>query len=274
MEARVQRYGWDKAAEHYDGYWQRQLEPAQDLLLELAALEPGESVLELACGTGLVTLRVAEAVGPEGRVLATDISEQMVDVAREEASRRGVSNVTFERGDAEEPSADERRFDVALCSLGLMYVPDPVAVLSASFGSLKPGGRAVAAVWGERSRCGWADIFPIVDARVASEVCPMFFQLGSKDLLAKSFTRAGFIEVQTKRIDTRLRYASGEDACGAAFAGGPVALAYSKFDDKVLDEVHKEYLDSIEAFRTGDGYDVPGEFVVVAGRKARRPHRP
>lgn len=58
--------------------------------------------------------------------------------------------------------------------------------------ALKPGGRAVAAVWGRRAHCGWADIFPIVDARVKSEVCPLFFQLGTGDLLQQTFLAAGF----------------------------------------------------------------------------------
>ena len=80
LQRRVQRYGWDKAAGLYEGYWQRQLEPAQNLLLEMLAPQPGEHVLEVACGTGLVTLRVAEAVGPDGAVVGTDISDGMLKV--------------------------------------------------------------------------------------------------------------------------------------------------------------------------------------------------
>ena len=62
-----------------------------------------------------------------------------------------------------------------------------------------------------------------------------------------------------------LDYESDEDACGAAFAGGPVALAYARFDDRVKTEAHAEYLASIREFRTGDRYAIPGEFVVVRG---------
>ncbi len=74
VQRRVQRYGWDKAAVYYEQYWARQLECGQDRMLELIDLQPGARVLEVACGTGLVTVRAAGAVGPTGRVVATDIS--------------------------------------------------------------------------------------------------------------------------------------------------------------------------------------------------------
>ena len=266
LQRRIQRYGWDKAAGSYEQYWQRQLAPAQTRLLEMAALQPGGKVLEVACGTGLVTFRLAEAVGSDGEVLATDISEEMIALAREEAAKRGLSYITFERRDAEDLGAPEASFDAALCALGLMYVPDPVVALQEMNRALTKGGRGVVAVWGERRRCGWADIFPIVDARVHSEVCPMFFQLGSGDVLKRSFEAAGFEDVVSERIEVTLHYGSPEEACGAAFAGGPVALAYSRFEQHVREEAHAEYLASIEPYRIGDGYEIPGEFVITSGR--------
>ncbi|MGB2695353.1 MAG: methyltransferase domain-containing protein [Dehalococcoidia bacterium] len=267
LQRRVQRYGWDKAADHYEGFWQQQLQPAQNLLLKLAALQPGERVLDVACGSGLVTFPAAEAVGPGGHIVATDISQSMVDLAAQIAVERKIDNVSFERMDAEDLRLEESSFDAALCGLGLMYVPDPRLALQEQLRLLKPGGRALAAVWGQRDRCGWAEIFPIVDSRVESEVCPMFFQLGTKEALAQTFTLAGFADVAYERLPSVLRYESAEAALGAAFVGGPVALAYARFDDKTRDEAHADYLKSIEPYRDGDGYNVPGEFVVAIGYK-------
>lgn len=267
LQRRVQRYGWDKAAAYYEAYWAEQLAPAQARLLQLASLAPGERVLDVACGTGLVTLEAAVAVGATGSVLGTDLSEEMVKLLRENVSRAGLANVTAERMDAEELTCEDASFDAVLCALGLMYVPDPQASLREMLRVLRAGGRAVAAVWGARTGCGWAEIFPIVDRRVASEVCPMFFQLGSGDVLRWTMEAAGFTDVAQERISTTLQYRTGEQACGAVFAGGPVALAYAHFDDEVRGEVHAEYLASIEAFRSGSGYEVPGEFVVARGVK-------
>ena len=127
-------------------------------------------------------------------------------------------------------------------------------------------------MWGARRNCGWAEIFPITDARVASDVCPMFFHLGTGDTLAQAFATAGFVEVRLERLATALCYASAEEALAAVFRGGPVALAYSRFDEATRRAVHAEYLDSIAAYRVGDGYRIPGEFVVAAARVASTRH--
>ena len=263
LQLRVQRYGWDKAAPHYEGYWSAQLRPAQDRLLDLAALQSGERVLDVACGTGLVTFRAADAVGPTGSVVGTDISEEMVRHITTAAAARGLAHVSAIRAHAEEATGSAASFDAALCALGLMYVPDPPAALREMRRVLKPGGRLVAAVWGARRNCGWADIFPIVDARVQSEVCPMFFQLGTGDNLGNAIAGAGFTGVHVDRLSTTLHYDSADDALGAAFIGGPVAMAYSHFSAPTRDEAHAAYLESIQPFKQNDAYEIPGEFVVA-----------
>ena len=225
LQRRVQRYGWDRAAPVYERHWAAQLAPAQQALLEMAALAPGEHVLDVACGTGLVTFQAAQAVGPSGSVLATDISQAMVVHVSEEALLRRLSNISARRLDAEALGLPEDSFDVVLCALGLMYVPNPFTALNEMRRALRSAGRVVVAVWGARSKCGWADIFPIVDARVRSEVCPMFFQLGTGDALRDLMMQAGLMNVVAKRLTTTLHYDSAEEASGAAFAGGPVALA-------------------------------------------------
>jgi ubiquinone/menaquinone biosynthesis C-methylase UbiE len=208
LQRRIQRYGWDKAAVAYEAGWRDQLLPAQSRMLDLVCLTEGEAVLDVACGTGLVTLEAASLVGPTGRVWGTDISDRMVDLARAAADAHSFTNTTFSRMDAEDLKAGDGTFDVALCALGLMYVPDPEKAVRELYRVLRHGGRAAAAVWGQRSRCGWAEIFPIVDSRVKSEVCPLFFRLGSGDALREAFVQAGFCDVRSQRIETRLRYAS------------------------------------------------------------------
>ena len=266
LQRRVQRYGWDRAVVAYEAGWRDQLEPAHSLMLRMTALRPGERVLDVACGTGLVSFRAAETVGRQGAVVGFDISAEMVETARRGASLHDIANVRFERADAEALPLPDASFDAAVCALGLMYVPDPVRALCEMRRLLRPGGRAAAAVWGARRNCGWAEIFPITDARVASDVCPMFFHLGTKDMLGRALEAAGFADIRSERLSTTLRYASPEDALPAVFRGGPVALAYSRFDEVTRRAVQDEYLASIAAYRSGGGYEVPGEFVVAAAR--------
>jgi ubiquinone/menaquinone biosynthesis C-methylase UbiE len=267
LQHRVQRYGWDRAASTYEQSWQKQLEPAQARLMEMAALQPGERALDLACGTGLVTFRAAGAVGPKGAVTGTDISEAMIALCARTADERGLRHVAFERMAAEELAFPDASFDAVLCGLGMMYVVDFAGSIAEMFRVTRPGGRAVSAVWGKRDRCGWSAIFEIVQRRVQSEVCPMFFQLGTGDVQKLLFEAAGFENVQSDRITTTLEYASGEEACVAAFVGGPVAMAYSRFDDDTRAGAHAEYLESIAAHRRGDAYALPGEFVVTLGHR-------
>lgn len=268
LQLRIQRYGWDRSAGSYDAGWERQLAPCHERVLAAADLRPGEEVLDVACGTGLVTLPVAERVGSGGRVTAVDLSAEMVECIEERAARRRLEDrVVARRMNAERLDLEEGSFDAVLCSLGLMYVPNPDRALVEFHRVLRGGGRAVAAVWGARDRCGWAGIFPVVDARVETEVCPLFFALGTGDALARSFREAGFEAVEAERLSAELVYEDEAQALVAAFEGGAVALAYERFDADTREAAHVEYLETIEAYRDGDGYRVPGEFVVVRGRK-------
>jgi SAM-dependent methyltransferase len=270
MDARrhvlVQRRGWDRASSWYALYWQRQLLPAQRLLLDMAGLGHGDRVLDVACGTGEMTIAVAAAVSPGGSVVATDLSPKMASATEVRATSAGVDNVEVACCDAERLTV-EGPFDVVLCSLGLMYVPHPVVAVAELRRVLRPGGRVVVSVWGDRRHCGWASVFGIVDARVTSDVCPHFFALGSRGILTGLLRDAGFIDEGEARLCVSLDYRDDDEALGAAFLGGPVALAYGRFDTETRDQVAFEYLASITDFRTDDGgYAVPGEFVVASAR--------
>jgi ubiquinone/menaquinone biosynthesis C-methylase UbiE len=265
LQRRVQRYGWDLASNDYDSLWQEQLAPARAGMLDLAALAPGEHVLDLACGTGIATLDAARAVGSTGTVVGTDLSGQMVEVAQQRAAAQQLSNVTFARMDAETLDLPDATFDIVLCSLGLMYLPDPQRAVSEWLRVLKPGGRVAIAIWGKRANCGWSPVFPIVDAEVETEVCPLFFSLGEPHALATLCRDTGFEKLHTERIATILKYRDADEACDAVFVGGPVALAWSRFDAQVRARTRARYKEAIEPWRRSLSYRIPGEFVVVAG---------
>lgn len=266
LQRRVQRYGWDAAACVYEQAWQAGLAPAQDAMLDMAELRPGLAVVETAAGTGLVTFRAAAAVSPGGRVAATDISGEMVARGTAAAARLGIANVSFVRMDSEALDFADASFDRALCALGLMYMPGPAAALAEMRRVLRPGGRASVAVWGERRNCGWAALFPIVDARVQSEVCPLFFGLGAPGALEADMRAAGFSQIDERRIASRLRFSDAESLLTAMIDGGAVALAAKRFSPATRREVEAEFLRSVDRFRTdAGGFDIPAEFVVATG---------
>ena len=96
----------------------------------------------------------------------------------------------------------------------------------------------------------------------------VFFQLGLPNALKLALDHAGFAESTEFRIDKPLNFAGEREVLAAMFAGGPVALAYSKFSPEVKDAVHSEFLASVASYRNGAGFDIPGEFVFMLGRKA------
>ena len=134
---------------------------------------------------------------------------------------------------------------------------------------LRPRGRAAVAVWGARRACGWAGIFPITDARVASDVCPMFFQLGTQDMLARAFAAAGFADIRVERIGAILHYASAEDALAAVFQRRPGGAGLQSLRRR---HQARRPMPNISIpsppYATGDGYRIPGEFVVAAARSS------
>ncbi len=267
LHRRVQRYGWDLAVDSYDRYWVPELRACSERCLDLAQLRPGERVLDVATGTGVAAFMAAERVGAGGEVVATDLAQKMVDATRAEAERLGMSQMTFERVDAEDLAFPDGSFDAALCVLGLMYPADPQRAIDQMFRVLRSGGRAAVSVWGRRDRCGWNAVFPIIDARVNSDVCPLFFSLGNPGALKFAFERAGFVELVEERIDRALIWQSDEAALGAIFPGGPVALAYSRFEPDERAAVEAEFIASIAQYRRDGAYHVPGEFVFMLGRK-------
>lgn len=264
LQRRVQRYGWDLAASAYESLWAAQLAPAQAHVMACAGLMPGDHVVDVACGTGTITLQAAACVSPGGDVVGVDLSGRMVETARARALQQQCFNARFERMDAERLELPDDTFDVALCALGLMYVPHPERAIAEMRRVLRPHGRIILAVWGERAQCGWSELFPIIDAEVTSEVCPLFFRLGQDDALAEVCVAAGLDVSSRARITTTLSFKDDDEACDAAFVGGPVALAWSRLDSVARMRVRSRYLGSIARWRRDRCFRIPAQFVVVA----------
>jgi len=104
---------------------------------------------------------------------------------------------------------------------------------------------------------------------VASDVCPRFFDQGTDDSLRRVMARAGYGEILIERLRSKLPFPNDSSALGAAFEAGPVAMAYGRFSQRTKQQVHLEYLRSIERYRNGAGYEIPGEFVLAKGWKEK-----
>jgi ubiquinone/menaquinone biosynthesis C-methylase UbiE len=264
---RVQRYGWDAAAGAYDRGWVPLLEWLTESCVERAEPRAGERFLDVATGTGIGAFAAARAVGPSGTVTGIDVSQKMVTLASLYAAKAGFGNVAFDRRDMEAIGAPEGAFDAVTCAFGLMFAAERAAAFAELARVTAPGGRVSLCVWGRRAACGFAEVFPIVDARVESDVCPLFFSLGVPGAPTVYLERAGFRDVVEESVPVTLSWASADEACSAMLEGGAVALAWNRFSPETRAVVRAEYLASLEPFRRGDRYDVAAEVMFATARK-------
>jgi SAM-dependent methyltransferase len=264
----VQRYGWDRAALRYEASWRAPLAVAHRALLDRLQVRAGESVLDVACGTGLLAHDLARVVGENGEVVGIDLSQAMIDLAARRGREPGSAPTRYARMDAQSLEFPAATFDVVLCCFGLMYLPDPERALAQLQRVLRPGGRLGLAVWGERARCAWAPVFSIVDAEVATEVCPLFFRLGNGGALESACRTAGLSVSWQTRLTSSLLHRDADEACDAMFVAGPVALAWSRFGKDVRARVRERYLDAVEPWREGRSYALPAEFVCLHAQAA------
>ncbi len=138
---------WDRMANVYQREIDRRFGPVIERVLSRAKLRPGERILDLGTGTGAVALLACTQVGPNGHVLAVDISSEMIAIACARAEALSLGNLAFAVGRAEAIPDEDASSDAILASLSIMYVIDRAAAAREIARVLRPGGRFIGAVW-------------------------------------------------------------------------------------------------------------------------------
>ena len=144
---------WDRMSDVYLRQIDQRFVPVVEQVIERAALQAGQQVLDLGTGTGSVAIEAARRVAPGGSVIGTDVSPEMLSLAQKRAAGLGLENVRFEAGRGESIDAPDGAFDVVLASLSLMFMLDRAAAAREINRVLRPGGRFVAAVWAGAEQC-------------------------------------------------------------------------------------------------------------------------
>ena len=161
---------------------------ATEQMLELTMPQPGEHVLELACGPGSVGLAAAERVAPTGRVVLSDVVAEMTAIAAARAEARGLTNVSTLELDLECIEQPDGSYDVVLCREGLMLVPDPARAACEIHRILRPGGRVAVAVWGPREQNPWLGVvFDTISQQTGRPVPPPGSRARSRSTIPTSW---------------------------------------------------------------------------------------
>jgi SAM-dependent methyltransferase len=208
--------------------------PWARLLLDRAALRPGEAVLDVATGPGTVARIAAERVGAQGRVVGADFSEAMIAIARAKPRTADAAPIEYRVSPAAPLDVDDEAFDVVTCQQGLQFFPDRAAAVKEMYRALKPGGRVVAAVWGE---IALQPNFAAVDAALreclpADQLEPFGapFRWPSAEALEAVFTHEGFIGVSLEVVRHPVTYEGGVAQLVAALAASPIAGTIAALD--------------------------------------------
>lgn len=272
----AQREQWNK-----DGAAWRRWNPTLDRwygeithqMLDLARIKPGQRILDIAAGAGEPAVSAAERVGPSGYVLATDISEGIVELALQVARERGLKQVETRTMDGENVDLPEASFDAVLCRLGLMYMPHPVTALREWRRALRPGGRITVAVFSTPDRNDWGALPASIIRRRAQLPPPVPgqpgpFSLGGAGVLEDIFRQAEFANPEVHAVPVPHRAASAAEyvrVAREAFGGFNAMMTH--LSPQECEAVWNEVESSMCRFESLGGFEVPGECLVGAAKK-------
>jgi SAM-dependent methyltransferase len=257
------------------GFRERRNQESLALLLTRLGLKGGESVLEIGCGTGALTVPVAEAIGERGRLVAVDISEPMLGAARQRVAERGLSNVALLHGDAQVFMLEPAAFDLATSRMGVMFFADPAAAFRNIKGALKPGGRLVFACWAPLAENRhWLISYDIALRHLgpaappsAHEPGPLAF--GDPDYIRGFLSAAGFGEITVDRAHPTIIGGSPEEEARQALLMGPTARLIE--EKNPAEETRQTIAREIEAAFAAEGSSgpirLPATIFLVAARR-------
>jgi SAM-dependent methyltransferase len=243
-----------------------------EALLGAAAVRPGDTILDVGCGTGWSTLRLAR-MASAGSAVGVDLSAKMLERARRAAEKEGLTNVTFEQADAQVHPFPEGTFDVAVSEFGAMFFADPVAAFANIRRSVRPGGRLAVTAWREFGENEW--IVAIRDALAVGRTFPMPaagapgpFGLADRDATDGILAAAGFEETAFEKVEEPIFLgANADDAFSFVSSFGMTRGLTHDLDDAgraaALEALHA----TLRAHETSDGVLFGGSaWLVTASR--------
>ena len=288
----AQRADWQIAAPGWRT-WYDVLEAGGEIvsraLIELAAIGPGDIVLDVATGYGEPALTAARVVAPGGRVVATDIAADMLDFGRQRAAQADLANVEFLEGDAEALSFDDESFDAILCRHGLQFLPDVLGALTRFRTFLKHDGRLAAAVWGPpdmvQFACAVSVILAALDLPAPATGRPGIFALADREALERLVADAGFRGVKTGTVTAIYETTSAEDFTQwVRDVAPPISKLLAGRSSEVQQQVWRTVTEAWAPFTTATGASVPrtrrsgwwarGSRSLGADILSRRPRQP
>jgi SAM-dependent methyltransferase len=240
------------------------------------ALQPGQRVLDVACGTGILARHAAPILGAEGLVVGIDINPGMLKVAKKQRPMAGC-RLEWRQGDAAALPFEDASFDVVLCQQGLQFFPDRVGALREMRRVLVPGGQLALCVWQsiEHSPCNLASANALarhVGAEAARRIQAPF-ALGDADALGALAGEAGFHDVKIHAAVVTRRMLPPEESIPGHLASTPVGPDFAALDEATRVALVDEIGTALCAYRDPGGLAIPQGTLIALARKERRQPR-
>lgn len=257
--------GWDRWRAHLEAA----VAPVRAWMVGAVDSQPGDTVLELAAGAGDTGFEIAAMIGEGGRLLSTDFSPAMVEVARRRCVELGLTNVDTRIMDAEKLDFAADSVDVVLCRFGYMLMADPAAALAETRRVLRPGGRVALAVWGAPDR---NPFFSVIAGTLGQrghlppsrDGAPSPFSMASPDHTRGLLRAGGFDDVTSEELPLTFAYRDLDEYLDfMTDIAGPVAVALRRLSDHERGVVAALVGQAIAPFLTDDGYRFPGLALVA-----------
>jgi SAM-dependent methyltransferase len=276
-ELRAHLHGmWSAVAESWGAhapYVEQRGAHLGERMLELTDPQPGERVLELACGAGGLGLAAAERVAPGGEVVLSDVVPEMTAIAARRAAALGITNATTRELDIEAIDEPDGAFDVVLCREGLMFATDPARAAGEIARVLRPGGRLAVAVWGPRARNPWLGlVLDAVSAQVGRPVPPPGvpgpFALDDAERLHGLLARGGLRDVAVAELPVPLRAPSFDEWWQRTTAlAGPLAKVLAALPPQAVDAIRARLRETVAPYATPAGLELPGVTLVARAQR-------
>lgn len=241
---------------------------AEDLVIA-ADIHPGDRVLDVGCGTGVVARKAAKRTATASDVTGSDINEGMLEIARDYAARHGLSAIDWQQCDAAAMPFDAGTFDVVLCQQGLQFMPDRSAAMAEMARVLAPGGRLAVSVWRAQSPFGLA-LAKTLDRRFGEGTTTpwqVMYSLGDRDELRSLAENAGLQQARVFYDIKMVRHPNPEEFVLGAMAGSPIADRFSALEDEECAGIVKEIIASLEAYHDDYGLATPAECHTLTAQK-------
>lgn len=238
---------------------------AEDLVAR-AALSPGEKVLDVGCGTGIVARLAAGEVGGAGEVAGLDPHSGMLEVARAVAPEG--SDIAWHQAGAEEIPLAADTFDVVLCQMSLMFVPEPKRALAEMERVLAPGGRLLVGVPGEPA-APFAELADALGRHVGPEARGFLlqvFSLGERERLLGLFEGSGLHDVEIDETPLRLNLPPAREWLWQYVRSTPLVAVLAEAGQEVRDALERDVVDTWRAHERNGGMTGEQRIVVASAR--------